>query len=172
MNTLDDTFGTLLPDARKLMGTILKAATELFTEHGELTPVLFAVDEKGHANMADVPVMDDQTKPAIWEATRQLRQAYPIVAFVSEVWMAKCDKKDFNENGSVKVMLRDRDDKTEQAMVNLWQGERTVSFMADIKRNPNRLEPWEVMFDSDFPKDMVSLGGEMMKGKPFPLKGN
>lgn len=170
MNTLDDTINTLLPDSQKLVQVILKASRRFFEEDQHVAPAAFAINAEGNLDVTDITEMSDQTKPQIWSFVRQLRQSHPIVAFISEVWTAKVDPQDVNPDGTVKVMPQDHPDKREQVLLTLWQGDRHVSFAAEIKRSPNRLDPWEVMFDSYFPKGKIDrVEGAMMDGEDYPL---
>ena len=171
--SFEATLDTLLPDARKLVRTITASATDSFAEDGKLFPNAFTVDPTGRINVIMVDQLDDQTKPQVWAMVASLREHMPIVAFISEVWMAGCKPADMNPDGSVKVMPRDRPDRIEQARIVLWQGPRYVAFLAEIKRQPNQLSEWRVMMDSDFPVmrkgEPDRLGGAMMKGGHYPL---
>lgn len=174
MNTLQDTLSTLLPDARELMKCVMRTSEKIFAEQKEVEPVMFAIDPIGQIKVIDVPELSDETKPTVWAGLRHLRRSYPIVALISEVWMVHCPKGDPNmlPDGRVKVMPRDHPNRFEKVSIQLWQGERSVSFMCSINRNPDSLGEWEVMFDSDYPKDLVSLGGAMIDGESYPLKQN
>lgn len=171
MNTVSDTIKTLLPDAQRLATMILETSREIFEgEDHEVKPMAFYVPLKGGIQVIAISELSDQTKPGVWAFVRQLRQSFPIVAFVSEVWMAKVNPGDVNPDGSVKIMPRDHPNKIEQVMLTLWQGDRHVSFTAEIKRQPDRLEEWNIMFDSYFPQDNKSkVEGRMMEGADYPL---
>ena len=172
MNTIDDTIATLLPDAQKLLHLIMKASAEMFAQDQQLQPCAFAVNAGGHIEALQVPELSDNTKPAVWAFVGFLRRTHPIVAFISEVWLAHCGPEEVKD-GKVKVRPRDRPDRSEQSMITLWQGDRHVALLADIKRQPDHLEPYRVMFDSAFPQDKItSLGGAMMDGQSYPLNLN
>lgn len=179
MNTLQDTLNTLLPDAKKLLEEcIIPASRKCFEEDGEVHPYMFSVRPDGKPQIYNIPVMDDETKPAIWEALRMARRGFPIVAFISEVWMLE-DRKAATENmlpdGSCKIMPRDHPLKTEAVMISLFQGKRTVNFRADIRRNPTKLEEYRVFYDSQFPgKDCGAdaVQGAMVDGDPYPMEDN
>lgn len=180
MNTLQDTISTLLPDARHMAESVLRVARMMFNDHHEVSPALFSFDEDGELKHLDTnKMMNDELKPTLWAAVRELRQHKPVVGFISEVWIAKCKPEDSNPDGTVEIMPRDHPDKQEKVMFQLWQGKRSVSIIAAITRNPDNLGEWEVLFDSDFPKGsllgkkgVASLGGAMMEGSPYPLEAN
>ncbi len=174
MNSITDTLGTLLPDARKLAGVILKQSRFCFETDGEVLPCAFFVTADGQPSIVGVPELSDETKPSVWAMVAHLRRTHPITAFVSEVWVAHCDKSNMNPDGTVKVMPRNDPNKTECIMIVLWQGKRHVSFTADITRNPTNLGEWKVMFDSEFPvkNGITEVGGNMMKGEDYPMEAN
>jgi hypothetical protein len=176
MNQLADTLATLRPEARDLVRGVIGIWTdEYFQKEKEACPTLFFIDDQG-TKVIPVPneMMSDEKKPTLWSAIAQMRRAFLSVAFISEVWMAKCGKEDLNADGTVKVMPQDNPNKTEWIMLNLWEGRRNITFHAEITRNPTKLGEWGVLFDSAFPKKggPDSLGGRMMDGEPCALEGN
>lgn len=180
MNTIQDTINTLLPDAKMLAETILEHVSKEFPREYDLSPAIL-IHTGDKVEVIEVgPLVNDNDKPFLWKMVAQIRASYPIVAIATEVWMAHCKPEDVNPDGRVKIMPRDNPNKLEKVLVNLWQGERTVTFTADITRSPEKsLGEWEVMFDSQFPGGTVmgkkgadSLGGAMMAGKPFPMEAN
>ena len=173
MNSLTDTLGTLLPDARNLAEGVMAGARQGFNKDGQVNPCAFFVTTGGDPGIVAIPELTDSTKPSVWAMVGQLRKTHPIVAFISEVWMALCDKTNMNPDGSLKVMPRNNPNRTECLMLVLWQGPRYISFTAEITRNPTHLGDWKVMFDSNFPgKEMTSLGGNMMDGESYPMEAN
>lgn len=176
MNTLQDTIVTLTAGARVMVEKVLPNATGMFAERGEIDPALFVIRAMGdEVNVFETKaMMNDELKPALWEGVRQLRRRCPVVGFISEVWQVdtgRLSKEAAAE--ALKIMPRDHPDKVEVAMFQLWDGSRQVTFMADIKREPNALGKWSVLFDSFFPKGkMNSLGGAMMDGEPCAQEGN
>ena len=175
MNSLTDTLGTLMPDASWLVTIIMECSRRGFMdEGGSLPPCAFSVSVDGTPDVHLIQTdFTDETKPAVWAMVRELRKTRPVVAFISEVWVARCDKDGMNEDGSLKVMPRDNPNRTECLMLVLWQGPRHISITAEITRNPTHLGEWEVMFDSNFPVgEITSLGGNMMDGESYPMEAN
>jgi hypothetical protein len=178
MNPLAATLATLNPDARQLLEATLPGARQNFERDHRLYPCAFAVTLGMEPEVYAIEEMNDQTKPALWAFMARLRRTRPVAAFLSEVWMAKCKPGDVNPDGSLKIMPRDHPDKTEWVLFSLWSGKRTVMVRAEIKRQPDLLGPWEVMWDSDYPdpgflgKKADSVGGEMMEGQRWQGEDN
>lgn len=168
-----DTIATLTEPARGMTKLVLENATSMFAGNGEIDPCIFIIKPDGEIDTFESKsMMNDEMKPFLWAGVRELRRHIPVVGFISEVWMVKGKGKESLDD-LTKVMPRNHPDKIEVAMFQLWDGARAVTFMADIKREPNSLGEWEVFFDSHFPKDkMESLGGAMMEGEPCAQEGN
>ena len=89
MNSLTDTLGTLLPDARNLAEGVMAGARQGLNESGQIAPCAFAVTTGGVPEIYAIGRdFDDKTKPEVWAMVRWLRKTRPVVAFVSEVWKA------------------------------------------------------------------------------------
>lgn len=173
MNTLQDTLSTLSDDAAGLANAVMETSRKIFDDHGEVSPGIFAMpwNSTGGEDMKifDVPSLDDKSKPAIWAGLRKMRQVYPVVAFVSEVWTIEGEAA----KQGLKVMPRDHPDKKERVMLQMWAGSRAITFSCDIKRNPSSLGEWRVFFDSMFPPDgKAILEGAMMEGENNPTENN
>jgi len=172
MNTLEDTLNTLPPSPQELARHVIEFSSEEMSGTGKIKPVLFAEKPDGKRASFDVSAwMSDESKQVLWEGVRAARRSCPVVGLITEVWLSEC--KDRKWDG---VMPRDRADRKEAALFNLWQGRRVVTLIADILRDPSRLGEWRVLFDSDFPgkgKDKAeAVTGDMMEGQPYAGEGN
>ena len=174
-NSLPDTLATLGKDARHLVEMVLHNSREHFERDGEVAPILFASTPDGKFTVIPTrKMMGDQLKPALREGMRALRQVCPVVGFLSEVWMVKPPPGDTNFDPvtkTCKVMPRDDPTRTECVMFQLWEGRRTVSFMAEITRHPNQMGEWVVMFDSFFPVKDGQFDGRSHDGGRVLLPG-
>lgn len=186
MSRLTDTISTLTKDAQKLAESIMHHSVEMFDQEKHVSPAAFCIQPfSGKLEVVDIPVLDDNTRPAIWAALDEMRAHYPVVGFVSEVWMVeyKQPKEVKKRTGMTEDDLEsfcqtqprpsDHPDRIEKLMFNMWMGQRTVMFCAPITRDPPKVGDWEVFFDSNFPKgDNLSMAGGMMGKKRYAATGN
>lgn len=151
MNTLEDTMNTLSPDARNMAKNVLESATEMFARDGNLFPMAFTIKVGSpEPDIFYVGTLDDDTKPAVWNWLAHMRRTNPVVGFITEAWVVIA--KDKTMKAWDGIMPRDHPDRVEKALFQLWDKKRLISFVADIKHNPDALTPWEVMYDSHFIK--------------------
>lgn len=168
----EDTMATLDENARGLVDTAMVGARESFDKDWEVNSFLLVIPEQGELKVYPMLHSNDEEKAERWEFMRKQRANNPHVVLISEVWMAMCKKDDMNPDGSVKVMPRNHPNKVEKVMVNLWSGERSVIFAADITRNPNHLGEWRTWYDSSFHKKGFEWGGELERGERYKTNAN
>lgn len=172
MNSLDDTLNSMEPESSAVAKTIMEGSRHFFNKYGKVLPAMFAMPLFGDKLMIeDVAVLDDDTKPIVWDKLRLWRKTHPVVAFVSEVWMSQYKARKLPPGPL--PMPRDDPQKTEKVMIQLWIASRKVTIFAEITRNPDKLGEWEALFDSFFHKDGIdALGGAMMEGEPNTIGSN
>ncbi len=162
MNRLEDTLKTTTPVCQALFKTISEISRKKFDDDGGVPPGIFVYTAAGELKVYDPPELSDRTKPMVWEMLKQIRSMNPITAFISEVWMSHPEK-----NAKHFVMPRVDPKREEKLMINLWDRDRMLNIFADIKRNPNSLGPWEVLFDSVFSQKNTQVSGAMMEGPTY-----
>lgn len=173
--TIEFTKQSLPKGAVTMMTMVMNGAVRMFENHGEVSAAKFYVgDGDGDVGCEELTI-NDQTRPAVWAGLREWRSRYPFVGFVSEIW-GKQYKPGEWKPGDKLPRPSECPDKFELVMFVLFVGERTITFSADIKRNPSRLGPWKVTWDTAFPtkEGPGELGGAMMDRPDviYPVKGN
>lgn len=175
MNTIDDTLSTLGPDAREMAELVMDVASRMFADFGEIQPACFTPDHNGPEGAFRLSTtvldkfMNPDWKPFVWDLVRIHRQQHRVVGVCTEVWIAQFKGKEWDG----KTPPSQQPNREEMANFVLWEGKRTITFMAKIMREPNKLGEWKVFFDSQFPSpDCSELGGAMMEGEPPPSEGN
>ena len=170
MRTLKQTFPTLPVMVEGFVRATLQGARENFARDGHLAPVAF-FQKPGHQSIEVLPVPGDmgpEDKPKIWAGLRVLREHCPLAAFINEVWMVRGDKE---HPVNLNVPPSQSPHREEKVLFNLWLGRRSITLLAEIKRNPNALGEWEVMMDSNFPEGVDQVAGAMAEGNPYTRGG-
>lgn len=172
MNTLQDTINTLSPGAKAIIEVAMMGARNMFKNKGDVIPGLFVVPlDHNQATIEDVSVDDSE---ALYARIRKLREENPTVGFISEAWIAKCDKS-IKSIEDLTMMPSQMPNRQEAVMLTIWDCERTLLILAKIHRNPNKLDEWKVTYDSMFPQsghDKQGLQGNLAEGKSFSMTKN
>lgn len=166
MKPAKEVLGTLSPLGGMVATALMSTIETCFMVNGEIKPAMHGHDYSGKAEVITGFELSDRTRPQIWARLRQMRKKRAVTAFIAEVWMAHYKGKPGPEEPGF-VRPSEDPDRKEQMMITLWDGQRTVSFYCDIKRNPDSLGEWMVMYDSFFPEagQATSLGGAMVEGE-------
>lgn len=159
MKTLEDTLNTMGNAAHALFDTLSQKCSELFCEDGIVPPGIFCCGEsKDSLQVYDSPVIDDASRPLIWEILRQIRSRNLVTVFVSEVWMSEGKK------GTPVIRPSQNPERKEKLMIYVWEHKRLIIFLADINREPARLGDWRVFHDSWFAGKDCRVEGGIVQG--------
>lgn len=177
--TIEFTLGSLPPGAAAMTKSIMESSVKMFEDEGEVVSGMFAVKEGEDLDdstfLCEDVMVNDETRPAVWAKLRDWRSRYPFVGFISEVWTKQFKKGEWKP-GDTLPRPSECEDKKEMVLFNVFVGERVISFSAEISRNPSKLHPWVVTWDTAFPtkNGPDELGGAMMDkpGKVYPVNGN
>lgn len=124
---------------------IRRAATEIFREHGAVSPVLLIPAKDTLAALSLAPIMDD--KDALAALIRDARLTCPLIYFVTEAWISQAKSREDAISGPPPSQ---RPDRIEVVMVTAYEGVNIAIAYAPINRpegKPPFLSPWEVMAD-------------------------
>lgn len=121
----------------------------LFSKNGKLALMITAFEDKYHG----------KDKDAFAASIRNLRQDCQAVCFGTECWLASYNQKTVDCNSPDYVRPTDRPDRTEACVVQLYVGkERHLMLVANIHRNPTRVDDWDIWADTAKP-------GEHLEGR-------
>jgi hypothetical protein len=181
MNTLEDTISTLEPMTQELVHGVIQSCEEQFSQDTGVPAAIFAIkagEEKVRFQVLEE--FNDEVRESVHRTLAGLRDQCPVVGFLSECWM-KC----YHTKHKVKTMEEAEDwattqtrpsespDRIEVVMFNVWQGDRTLLFQANIHRNPDRLGEWGVFHDYYFPKHGIAeVGGGVIGKNRYKQKNN
>lgn len=163
-----ETLDTLSESARPIIEAALEGAAANFADKGEIHSVIIALPEGDECpKLFDARHGNDMEKDVVWAFLRMIRATHPVTVLISECWylqLSKEERKDLNNLPQASKSKR----RKEMVMVNLWDCERSVTFSADISRNPNKLSEFVTVHDSMFPiGEAKEMGGALCEGEPY-----
>lgn len=158
IKTVEDIKPPLADNIAAFLKGIMDGARSSFEKDHECHPFFFMMkDEK--MGVAYISEISDENKSAMFRMMHQKVQENDACILINEVWMARALK---SEAESIKkcghgllVMPRDRIDRREMVMLNLWMKDRQIGLTAEITRKPDQLGSWQKFndtADTDSPK--------------------
>lgn len=151
---------------------IMSGARGNFEEFDECKPFFFGLDEDGQVVPHIIQEITPESKGKMFQWMHRQRTIYRACIFLNEMWISHPTKMEqvMHPDGENLTPPSERPDRGEGVMLNLWNGDRRITLIADITRNPDKLGPWRVLEDTSNPENGVEACGRMI-GVP-PKKSN
>jgi len=140
---------------------IQDTANELFKKSGYLAQTFFGADrERRELQVGSFPKPENpELHDGFFRLLRELRNRFPFSAWITEVWTVA---RAYDTPPQELIVPSECPDRKEVALLQCVFNEpenRTIVYVADIQRNPNRLGEWLVMSDS--------FDGAVVEGRAF-----
>lgn len=163
VRTLEDLYLTVQDDTRKLIQGTVDGARHSFNHRGEVLPAIITLDDDGQPAVFEAIHRNSVEKQIIWTFLRFIREIRPIVLLVSEAWVSMLQGKKVDLD-NLTPPSQDPNH-VEEAMINVWELQRTILISARITRHPDKLGEFIVKLDTLNPDEKVE--GQLSKGEGY-----